>query len=130
MDVSIFLAKALAIYLVIISIALLCHPARYKAAIMDMKDNQPLMLIMGLLAIIVGALMVVAHNIWVMDWPVLITILGWLALIKGTVILLFPQFFRNLLAKFVACKFSYHVRLIIILVFGIFLGYHGFYPAI
>jgi hypothetical protein len=79
-----------------------------------------------LIAIVVGALMVVAHNIWEADWRIVITLIAWSALIKGAVIVLFPQFYQDRLSKFLACKKSYHVSMIIVLLLGIFLAYEGF----
>lgn len=130
MDVSIFLARVLAIYYIIISIALLCQAPRYKAVIGEMRDNQPLLFLAGVLALILGAMMVVAHNIWVAAWPVLITLIAWSALIKGIVIVMFPQFYQNKITKFLACDRSYHVGMIITLLLGIFLAYEGFYAGL
>ena len=38
-----------------------------------------------------GLAIVLTHNVWVADWRVLITILGWLAAIGGAVRILAPQ---------------------------------------
>lgn len=127
MEVSLFLAKALAIYFIILGIAFLCQPARTKMVIIALKDNPPLLLLSGVLALMVGSLMVVANNVWEMHWPVIITIVAWLSLIKGTIILFFPQYYQNVLAKFLGCRVSYHVNMIIVLLVGIYLAYHGFY---
>jgi hypothetical protein len=127
MEVSLFLAKVLAIYFIILSIAFLCRPVRTKVIIVAWKDNPPLLLLSGVLALLVGSLMVVAHNVWEMHWPVVITIVAWLSLIKGVLILFFPQCYQDALTKFLACKVSYHVNMIIVLLLGIFLAYHGFY---
>ncbi|MEI6710821.1 MAG: hypothetical protein WCK88_00710 [bacterium] len=43
------------------------------------------------MAIIIGALMIYVHNIWVADWTVLVTIIGWTALIKGIWLTVLPQ---------------------------------------
>jgi hypothetical protein len=39
---------------------------------------------------LLGLMTVVAHNIWVWDWPVFITVLGWSTLIKGIMKVGFP----------------------------------------
>jgi hypothetical protein len=42
------------------------------------------------LALIAGLAIVNAHNLWVGDWRVLITILGWLLVLRGVTNLMFP----------------------------------------
>jgi hypothetical protein len=45
----------------------------------------------GFLTLTVGYLLVTFHNIWVKDWPVIITVIGWIALVKGISLLVLPQ---------------------------------------
>jgi hypothetical protein len=40
--------------------------------------------------VIIGLLIVVSHNIWVKDYRVVITIFGWLSLVKGIAYMAFP----------------------------------------
>jgi hypothetical protein len=37
----------------------------------------------GCISILVGLLIVTSHNIWTPEWPLLITLIGWVALLKG-----------------------------------------------
>ncbi len=130
MDVSVFLAKVIAIYYIIVSIGLLCNAERYRAVINDLRHNSSLMLISGLIALVIGSLLVVSHNLWVPDWRVLITLIAWSALIKGSLIILCPQFYHGLLSKYTDGKTALCVSLVIVFLFGIFLAYHGFYMAL
>jgi hypothetical protein len=43
-----------------------------------------------LVLLICGVLMVMGHNLWVGDWRVLVTIVGWMTLLKSVTILLAP----------------------------------------
>ena len=44
----------------------------------------------GIFALIIGLLVVLSHNVWEADYRVVITIIGWLALIKGIAYLTLP----------------------------------------
>jgi hypothetical protein len=55
----------------------------------------PVVYLSGALFFLAGLLIVRAHNLWSIKWPVLITVLGWLALLLG----LFRMFFPNLYAR-------------------------------
>src|SRR6266853_523173 len=51
----------------------------------------PFFLFGGLITFPAGLAIVLTHNVWVANWPVLITIVGWLAMVTGAVRLLAPQ---------------------------------------
>jgi 1,4-dihydroxy-2-naphthoate octaprenyltransferase len=46
-------------------------------------NNQSATLILGMFALLAGLAIVNVHNLWVSDWRVIITILGWLAIVRG-----------------------------------------------
>jgi hypothetical protein len=53
--------------------------------------NPAFVFLAGLLALIAGLAIVRSHNLWVDDWRVIITILGWHAIIGGIVNIVFPN---------------------------------------
>lgn len=66
--------------------------ARYWArAIKSMLRQPALMFPLVLILLICGLLIIVGHNIWVADWRVIVTIVGWLTVFKGVIVLIFPQ---------------------------------------
>ena len=42
------------------------------------------------------------HNVWVWDWPVIITVIGWLMTVSGTFRILIPQQIGDLAARMLA----------------------------
>ena len=65
--------------------------------ILDGYSNSPALLFLtGLVALVIGFLLVTFHNEWRVSWSVIITIFGWLALIKGVLILAFPGVFLKM----------------------------------
>ncbi|HLB52961.1 MAG TPA: hypothetical protein VJK48_04560 [Chlamydiales bacterium] len=91
MCLSIFLAQVIGSYLFLASLAMLVHQARFKKTTNDLVSNPTLLTLSGMLSLIAGLLIVVDHNIWVPYWPVLITIIGWILLIKGLMKLFTPD---------------------------------------
>ena len=125
MDVSIFLAKLFAIYFVVIGIALLTSKEYFKQAAIELVDHKGLSLLTAIITLIMGALLVLFHNIWVADWRVVITILCWLTLVKGVVRVWFPGHMRKMVGVFMKGNVLVTMAVIIVLV-GIWLGYVGF----
>ena len=123
---SIFLAKTIGLYLVIVSAAFILKANELKPMALDMVRNSSLVMFSGILALIFGILIVVSHNIWVMDWRVIITLLGWLALLKGVMRLFFPEFAMSKMKKCVENNASYTMMMLITLFIGLVLLYFGF----
>jgi len=129
MDISIFLAKSIGLYLVIISVGMILNGNKLKPAIREILKNPALVLFSGILALIIGILMIVAHNIWVKDWRVIITVLGWLTLIKGASRLFFPDYVINATTKWVEHKVAYYVTMFLTLLLGFILLYFGYFQG-
>lgn len=126
MNVSIFLAKAIGLYMLFISITYLVNKKRFKNLLMNMMNNAELMLITGFIALILGILIVVSHNIWVKDWRIIITIVGWMALMKGVNIILFPEFLINFSKKWIQNNVAYYSTFILTFLIGAVLLYYGY----
>ena len=68
--------------------------------------------------------MVSYHNLWVNDWRVIITIVGWIALIKGALLLIMPGYIRTFRGVLLVRYGKYLT--VAILLFGAVLTYFGF----
>lgn len=68
--------------------------------ILQLIGNRSFIFLSGYIALIIGLITVILHNVWVSDWRVVITILGWIALIKGVVRIGFPEATKKLVPKF------------------------------
>jgi len=91
MEVTIFLAKIFAIYFIVMSLAMLFRKDYFKGAICAISKDSGLSLFSAIVTMIAGSLLVLFHNVWVFAWPVVITVLCWLVLVKGVVKILYPE---------------------------------------
>jgi hypothetical protein len=124
--VSIILAKILGLYFLSIGLAFLINPDRLRKIYPQILKDQGFLLLGGVIALLIGAAIVSVHNIWVLGWPVIITILGWWSLVKGFSILTYPNFLN--LFSFIENRSDMFYRLIssLYIIFGLFLLYKGF----
>ena len=90
MDTSLFLFKFWGWYCVIFFFILCFNPKRIKQIIEDIQDEKFTILI-SFLAIIIGLLNILFHNIWEANIRLVVTLFGWLALLKGIMLLTFPR---------------------------------------
>tara|TARA_R110000868_G_scaffold335760_1_gene596615 strand:- start:106 stop:495 length:390 start_codon:yes stop_codon:yes gene_type:complete len=89
-NISIFLAKFWGWYLIIFFVILTFNPKRIRQIFSDLKDEK-FLITTSLVAIIVGLLNILAHNIWEPNWKLIITLIGWIALFIGLALFVFPK---------------------------------------
>ena len=118
MDISVFLLKFWGWYCIIFFFVLSFNPKRVKQIVDNIQDAR-FLIILSLFAIILGLLNVLVHNIWEANSKLLVTLFGWLALIKGVILFTFPKQTIKLL-KQSNIKFIQGVYLLLFLL-GMFL---------
>ena len=91
MATSIFLAKLIGPVLLIMGAGMLFNARTFHVIFDEIVRNRVFVVLFGLLTMPAGLAIVLTHNVWVANWPVLITIIGWLTAISGAFRLLAPQ---------------------------------------
>lgn len=89
MDISIFFGQLYGIFYIIF--ACLFIITRQLGRTIDMSNDRAFVIATGYTTFFLGLVTVILHNIWVTDWRVVITILGWSTLIKGIRKIGFPE---------------------------------------
>jgi uncharacterized membrane protein len=88
---SIFLARLIGPLMLAVGIGVFVNGAVYRLLADEFLRSRALIYLSGLLLMTAGMALILTHNVWRADWPVLITILGWLAAIGGAVRIIAPQ---------------------------------------
>ena len=60
-------------------------------ALEEFLANRGMLFLSGLLALVVGIAMVISHSIWELNWRGLITLMGYLSVLKGIARIGFPD---------------------------------------
>lgn len=123
MELSIFLAKLMGLYLIVVCSAALVQRKKLEKLIDSFGDNQALMVVTGALFLILGLAVVLTHNIWTRDWRVIITVLGWLTLVKSGLRLFAADKLKPIARKFMKIA---PIVWLVFLALGVYLAYTGF----
>lgn len=99
-DISWVIAQALGIFCIVLGVAMVVNGKETAAVVEETAQNKGLLWMWGLLALATGAVIVALNNMWTSGLPLVITIFGWLALIKAAFILVFPGTASRLYRKF------------------------------
>jgi hypothetical protein len=79
-----FLSRLIGLYCLLAALMMVMQRERMIAAVTALVQNGPLLLILGVLTVAAGLALVLAHNIWSGGaLPVVVTLIGWLTLLKG-----------------------------------------------
>lgn len=125
MELSLYLAQLLSIVLVVVGLAILLRPKHYAKAYKNWMKSDGLMLLTGMITLVLGVVLVLAHNVWVASWEVLITIVGWGAVLKGVLILLLPKEMEKLMNSVLKFNWLLPLGAVIWIAAGLYLGYNA-----
>ena len=119
-----YLARLIGIFIIVIEAALL---VRQNEIIEAMVGDHSAVVVMAMISLAAGIAMVLAHNIWSGGvLPVIVTLVGWLMLAKGILLLLLaPAILARLLAQM---QYGAHIYLYLApsFLFGLYLTWAGF----
>ncbi|MBT6253630.1 hypothetical protein HOI83_00105 [Candidatus Uhrbacteria bacterium] len=125
MELSILLGKVIALYMIFEGLLLISRKKDIPLLLKEFKKNDKVLLTFGAIGIIAGLFMILNHNIWESDWRVIVTIVGWIALIKG----LAAWFLPDMMVKWSGYWTNRNhivTAAIVVLAIGLYLGYHAF----
>ena len=125
-DAQIF--QVFSIVYISIGLGIVINGEFYKGMFEDFVERPATLYLGGVMALVVGYLLVAFHNTWTADLSVIITVLGWMALIKGVVILVCPKRMISLTKALVEKKNFMKIEAIVAIVIGLVFAGLGFCP--
>jgi hypothetical protein len=123
-----FLSRLLGLYCLVIAVAMLGQRQATVVTVGELLHDRPLMYLLGVLCAFAGLAMVLVHNVW-SGGPatVLVTLIGWLTLLKGIVFVgLEPMQTATLYLAQLRFGQLYPLYALVTLVLGAYLCYAGF----
>ncbi len=91
MTTSLWIAKLAGPILLVASFGMLVNRKAYIAMAREFVASPALIYLAGILVLTAGLAITISHNVWVMGWPVIVTIFGWLAVVGGFFRMAFPD---------------------------------------
>lgn len=124
---TIYLSRLIGIVCLIIAVAMLADKEMVVAALGQLGVDRTPLLLLGFVRVVFGAAIVLVHNVWSRGfWPLLVTLTGWVILVRGVMVLFVPP---DAMAAFMAAAHVvdfYYIYAAIPLVLGGYLALRGF----
>ncbi len=125
---TIFLARLIGLYSLIVALAMMLHGHDSVLMVEAIVRSAPLLFIAGMIALIAGLAIVLGHNVWSGGaLPVLVTLVGWVSLVKGALVLfLMPAGTAPLFLIHLQYGLLFYPYTAISLLLGLYLTWAGF----
>ena len=126
MQLSLFLAQLIGLTTAIFALAAFFRPGFVREGMADLQRSAMTRLLFGFIALVSGLAIVLFHNLWVGDWRLVITLIGWGGIIKGFVAIAQPATLLSLGDVFYRTEGRTRIVLVCALLFGLWLTAIGF----
>lgn len=126
METAIFVARIISIIYIAFGLGFLINGRYYRVVLLELLGSTSFLLLGAILAIVNGMAIIYFHNYWDFNWRVMITVIGWVSLIKGIYILVFPSSFFVIKSLLNSNIFA-NIMVTFTLFLGLVLGYLSFF---
>ena len=126
MERSHFLAKLIGPVFIAGGLGMLFNSTIYRAMFERALHDHMLIYLSGVIALPVGLAIVATHNDWKWHWPLIITVIGWLAIIGGIVRMVAPQLIEQIGLSVLAYPSFFITDGGIAVLLGVLLSYFGY----
>ena len=125
--VTIFLAKLLGLYCIILALAMMTRKQSAVATIKAFIANPPLLMFVELVGLACGLAIIIGHNIWSGGaLPVVVTLVGWLMAIRGAGLLALSPTATAKLIEVLRYEQLFYFYMGSTLVLGLYLTWAGY----
>ena len=126
METTIFLSQVLGLFLVIVGAAVLYRKQYLVPVIGEFVEERLTRMIMGVLELLAGLFLVLAHTDWSSLPAGIITAIGYLLVVEGTAYLLLPDSIMRWVIRTFNVRLWYHLGGTLAILLGVYLCFFGF----
>jgi hypothetical protein len=121
MTTSTVLARVIGIACIVVGLSVL-NRKHFSVVIQELLNNRSTLWLTGFVTVVFGAAIISLYSVWSTNWRVVITIVGWLSLLKGAAIMFFPHKIASLYSRINTGAYT-AIAGVVAIVLGIFLLY-------
>lgn len=125
---TLFLSRLIGLYCILVALSMITRRQATIEAVTTLLQSQPMLLIVGIIMLAAGLAIVLTHNSWSGSaLAVVVTLVGWITLIKSLFFLFLPpEMEMRLFLQQLHYQQLFYLYGAISLVLGVYLTYSGF----
>ncbi len=126
MALTVYLARFFGIYIALMGIVMMVRRKAILELMTAIIEQRALIFILAMLRVLIGLAIVLAHNQWRGTLAIVVTLIGWITLLRGIALMLLPADAERKVLTIFERSSQYHAAAIIAILFGLWLSYAGF----
>jgi len=87
---TLYLAQAIGLYMILVGLGALVKPERWRQMLDEIIASPALTMLSGVIAFALGVTLVYIHSILSDPLAIAVTLVGWIALVKGALLIVVP----------------------------------------
>jgi len=107
----------------------LLYPAQWAALFLPLRERKSGGFLLALFNLPVGLMVVLWHNVWVWDIAVVVTVAGWVMVLKSVVYLLFPRALLRVMPTEARMTRAFRIAGAVSILLGLLLVYEWLYQG-
>jgi vacuolar-type H+-ATPase subunit I/STV1 len=124
---TIYLSRLIGLFLLVAALAMLVDKPGTLDAVHAIAEQRSMQIVLGMVGVAIGLAVVLGHQIWSGGiLPVVITLLGWIMLIRGVVLLLMSRTQITKVIDWLGVDEYFYLYLGVAAAIGLYLTIHGF----
>jgi hypothetical protein len=124
---TMFLSRLIGLYCILVALAFGAHKQATLDAVTAVIHNTGILMILGVFTLVAGLAIVLAHNIWSGGaTPVIVTVIGWISIVKGLFFLLLSPDAMAALTDTLHYAQLFYLYMTVNIVIGLYLTINGF----
>ncbi|MGB0436678.1 MAG: hypothetical protein ACPGIJ_06870 [Mycobacterium sp.] len=114
-------------FLVIICVTAMARASDIQALFSQFEANSLWTWVIGATALALGLAMVAGHHYWRGAAAIIVSVLGWLIVLRGVLLLAFPSAFISMANSMIGAQFWWVALAIVFALVGLYLTYVGWF---
>jgi hypothetical protein len=124
---TIYLSRLIGLFTLVVAASMIVNKPQAIATMAALVHDRAALIVLGVLGTAAGMAIVLAHQVWSGGpLPVVVTLLGWVILIRGMVLLFLPQPVTVRLVEWFRFDQFFYLYLGFAAGLGLYLAVHGF----
>ena len=126
MEHTVYLSQVLGLFLIIAGASIMFRKRYYVPVVGEFIEDRFMRMVMGIMELLAGLFLVVAHNDWSTLPAGIISAIGWVLIIEGTAYLLVSDRTMTWMIRTFNVRTWYLVGGILAMALGLYLAFFGF----
>src|SRR5262245_29127222 len=127
MSIETLIARWVAVIWLAFGLSHALQPVKWAALLFPLKERDTGGLLLASFSFPIGLAIILGHNVWVWDLPVIVTLMGWLTTIKCATYLLLPRAHTRVMSVAVRPEAGFRVVGILAILLGAVTAYDAFF---